>query len=175
MSTHRFFGYGSLVNRATQDYPVVGRATLHGWRRVWRSTSLREMAYLSVRPDTSCDIHGLMADVPDGDWGALDIRETGYDRQPATTSLGAAQVYEVPERNFVGAEWGILLSYLDVVVQGYLREFGEEGVAQFFATTDGWTHIHNDRENPIYPRSQVLTKDETALVDHWLSKVQILA
>ena len=32
----------------------------------------------------------------------------------------------------------ILLSYLDVVVQGYLAEFGEAGVARFFASTDGW-------------------------------------
>ena len=27
---------------------------------------------------------------------------------------------------------GVLLSYIDVVVQGYLREFGEDGVARFF-------------------------------------------
>ena len=29
----RFFGYGSLVNRDTHDYPNAVRATLSGWRR----------------------------------------------------------------------------------------------------------------------------------------------
>jgi hypothetical protein len=61
------------------------------------------------------------------------------------------------------------LSYIDVVVQGYLREFGEEGVARFFATTDGWdAPVADDRADPIYLRHQTLTRAERALVDRWL-------
>lgn len=40
----------------------------------------------------------------------------------------------------------ILLSYLDVVVQEYLRVFGIDGLSHFFDTTDGWdTPVLNDR------------------------------
>jgi hypothetical protein len=57
-------------------------------------------------------------------------------------------------------------SYLDVVVQGYLNEFGEAGAALFFATTHGWdAPILNDRKAPLYPRDQVLTRAETGFVD----------
>ena len=43
----------------------------------------------------------------------------------------------------------VLLSYVDVVVQGYLHEFGEDGVARFFETTDGWNApMKNDRAEP---------------------------
>ena len=68
----------------------------------------------------------------------------------------------------------VLLSYVDVVVQGYLREFGEDGVARFFETTDGWdAPMRNDRANPLYPRHQVLSAEETALVDDWLGRLGI--
>ena len=86
----------------------------------------------------------------------------------------AAQVYAVaPETMVVQADPApILMSYLDVVVQGYLREFGERGARDFFATTDGWdTPVLNDRAAPRYPRAQVLTGAETALVDALLAAV----
>jgi hypothetical protein len=39
-------------------------------------------------------------------------------------------------------------------------------------TTDGWdTVVLNDRTNPIYPRAQSLSVDETALVDACLTQV----
>ena len=57
-------------------------------------------------------------------------------------------------------------------MQGYLRVHGEEGVGQFFDTTDGWDMpILDDRAAPLYPRHQVLTAAETALVDHHLAAV----
>ena len=49
-------------------------------------------------------------------------------------------------------------------------EFGEAGVARFFATTDGWdTPILDDRAAPLYPRHQLLTPAERALTDHHLA------
>ena len=62
----------------------------------------------------------------------------------------------------------MLLSYIDVVVQGYLREFGEAGVARFFDTTDGWNApIADDRADPVYGRHQRLNSNERGLVhDH---------
>ena len=71
----------------------------------------------------------------------------------------------------------MLLSYLDVVVQGYLREFGEQGVQRFFDTTDGWdAPVLNDRADPVYPRHRTLNEQERALVDDMLAerKVRLL-
>ena len=167
-----FFGYGSLVNRATQDYPDARRAWLSGWRRMWQSTGLRDQAFLSVLPDPTSEIAGLVARVPGADWAELDLRETGYARHPVTlrseTTAVSAQVYAVEARHFAEnlQPQPILLSYLDVVLQGYLREFGTEGVAAFVDTTDGWERpILDDRADPIYPRAQRLDREETQLVD----------
>ena len=174
-----FFGYGSLVNAATHSYTTTHPAKLMGWRRVWRHTSIRELAYLSVTPADGAQIDGLIAKVPNSDWDALDLRETGYFRSSLqgtslTHSAGQVdvQMYQThPEREIrPDVRHPILLSYLDVVVQGFLSAFGEEGVDRFFDTTDGWdAHILNDRSNPLYPRSQTLTPSEIALVDWHLS------
>ena len=173
MNHNMFFGYGSLVNRATQDYPGVKRATVSGWRRAWRHTGARMVAFLTAVPCPNTRIDGLLAEVPGGDWAALDAREWAYIRAPAEPGRGA-QIYHIPAdlHTAPSQTHPILLSYLDVVVQGYLNEFGETGVARFFATTDGWeAPIINDRAAPQYPRAQQLSPDETALVDAMLSDV----
>jgi hypothetical protein len=66
----------------------------------------------------------------------------------------------------------ILLSYLDVVAQGFHDVYGTEGVQHFFDTTDNWhTPILNDRAEPVYPRHQKLTRTQTALVDENLERL----
>jgi len=79
-----FFGYGSLVNRATHRYPLAQTATLNGWRRVWVRTGLRDVVFLSIHPAEGHSIDGLIATVPGADWAALDQREHGYARIDAT-------------------------------------------------------------------------------------------
>ena len=37
-----------------------------------------------------------------------------------------------------GDDHPLVLSYVDVVVQGFLAEYGIAGVGHFFATTTGW-------------------------------------
>ncbi|MCK0169107.1 gamma-glutamylcyclotransferase [Jannaschia sp. S6380] len=168
----RFFGYGSLVNRRTHAYPGAERITVTGWRRAWRHTPLRPVAFLTAVPDAGARIDGLTAEVPGGDWAALDLREAAYIRAALPDG---AQVYHIPDGHHGPATDAhpILLSYLDVVVQGYLAEFGTDGVARFFETTDGWNApIRDDRDDPAYPRAQTLTAAETALVDDWLSRVR---
>ena len=155
MSDPSFFGYGSLVNLATHDYAKPRPATLHGWRRVWQGTHLREAAYLSVEPAKDTVITGIIAQVPGNDWAALDAREAAYQRhdvtaltQPQTLQTAVYQVRA--EHVAASAEHPILLSYLDTVVQGFLRLHGEQGVSDFFATTGGWNvPILNDRDAPI--------------------------
>ncbi|WP_171208928.1 MULTISPECIES: gamma-glutamylcyclotransferase family protein [unclassified Ruegeria] len=183
MADPYFFGYGSLVNLATHDFPDPRPASLKGWRRVWRHTDLRPVAFLTVERDPSTEIEGMVAHVPRNDWAALDAREWAYDRVPATQAVShplrhevEIAVYAVPEsrQNVPSDTHPLLLSYIDVVVQGYLRAFGPEGADRFFATTDGWdAPILNDRAEPRYPRHQQLKPDETDFVDQRLHQLSV--
>lgn len=182
MNSPYFFGYGSLVNVATHDYRDTSPARLHGWQRAWVQTEHRGMAFLSAVPDAKSAIDGLIAAVPGADWQALDAREFAYERLQAIDDIShdhpAArdiQVYAVPEspHNHIKPTYPVWLSYLDVVVQGYLQIFGEEGVAAFFASTHGWERpFVDDRKAPRYPRAQILTPQEQALVDHHLDQTK---
>ena len=178
--TPYFFGYGSLVNRNTHDYPDAHPAQLRGWRRAWVKSAPLGRVFLSVRPDPGTTIHGLIAAVPGADWTALDAREAGYARVPSNGSIVHPLSpephivhYAVPDHaHGETALNNIALSYIDVVVQGFLREYGEAGVAEFFETTEGWdTAIVNDRADPRYPRHQQLTPSERDLVDHHLARL----
>ena len=177
-----FFGYGSLVNRATHIFEDAHRARLKGWRRAWLHTALRPVAYLTAVPDPAAEIEGLIAHVPANDWNDLDKREHAYDRTVVTPAVDHAvtrrievQVYSIAPGRYKRPDTRhpVLLSYVDVVVQGFLREYGEAGVARFFDTTEGWeAPILNDRAEPIYGRAQRLERHETALVDHHLARVR---
>ena len=178
-----FFGYGSLVNRQTHVYGGARPATARGWRRLWRHSGDHEVAILTAVPSPGSEIEGLIAAVPGGDWAALDTREAAYDRLIATPHIahdGAPieiAIYSIPATKHppAPAPRAILLSYLDVVVQGYRAEFGDAGVTRFFDTTDGWdtTPILDDRATPRYPRAQRLTAEETELVDHHLARLRV--
>ncbi|MFC6585363.1 gamma-glutamylcyclotransferase family protein [Sulfitobacter aestuariivivens] len=143
--TPYFFGYGSLVNRATHAYPDAQPASLSGWRRTWVQTPARAAVYLSVEPAADVSIDGLIAAVPGADWAALDQREAAYARVASGGAVSHAlspapdvSHYTVTDTRHVTANPFIVLSYLDIVVQGFLREYGKDGVARFFASTAGW-------------------------------------
>ena len=170
-----FFGYGSLVNRATHAFPHPYPARITGWRRAWKHTTLREVAYLTVEPCAGAVIEGLIAAVPGHDWAELDAREGAYARHAVSHLVDHAaphevdvQIYAVPDEHAAAptVTHPILLSYIDVVVQGYLREFGPDGAHRFFETTKGWhAPILDDRARPIYRRHQRLAPAERAFVD----------
>lgn len=170
-----FFGYGSLVNRRTHSYDKAHPAQVSGWRRAWRATALRDAAFLTVVPDSGTRIDGMIAEVPGGDWGLLDERERAYERHdaagciihPLDTALDVRLYAIAPERHFAPTDTHpILLSYLDVVAQGYLAEYGPDGLQRFVETTDGWdAPILDDRAAPVYPRAQRLSAGDRALVD----------
>lgn len=177
-----FFGFGSLVNTATHDYVQTRPARLDGWQRIWVETEARDIAFLSAEPRSGCAIHGLMAAVPDSNWAALDAREFVYRRVDVSATLHhdgppapEVALYSVPQHRHITRPRPapILLSYLDVVVQGYAQVFGAEGVADFFATTVGWDRaILDDRAAPQYPRHQKLTTHEQGLVDQFLTTIR---
>lgn len=178
MSDPFFFGYGSLVNRQTHVYSHAFHAEVRGWRRMWRRTGTRTVAYLTAEPAADGVIKGLIAAVPDADWAALDLREEGYARHPVDQIAHAhdrdldVQIFSVTQPHIEAGREGILLSYLDTVIQGYLIEYGEDGAREFFDTTGGWdTPITRDRDAPIYPRTTKLTASERAFVDENLARV----
>ncbi|MFU8776557.1 MAG: gamma-glutamylcyclotransferase family protein [Roseovarius sp.] len=178
-----FFGYGSLVNRASHAFAGAVPAQLTGWRRVWRHTDLRPVAYLTVVPDPEAEIDGLIAPVPEVDWPALDAREAAYIRAPAAHQVRhplphspEIAVYTIPEGPHATPSHAhpILLSYLDVVVQGYFREFGAAGVQRFFDTTHGWdAPLLDDRSAPRYPRHQSLTAHERDQTNRHLDRLGV--
>ncbi|MCC5989704.1 MAG: gamma-glutamylcyclotransferase [Pararhodobacter sp.] len=185
MNDPYFFGYGSLVNRATHVYGPAYRARVRGWRRAWRHSASRGVPFLTAIACPDSEIEGLVAPVPGGDWQALDQRETGYARQcagaglrpePAGEAAGLAgvQIYAVPKQDWAPPSDGapIVLSYVDVVFRGYLREFGRDGVERFIATTEGWEiPILDDRAQPLYPRHQPIEESERAWFDSLLADI----
>lgn len=172
------FGYGSLVNRGTLPDHVSARpATLSGWRRAWRASSLAPaggVCSMSVveAPDDAID--GLLVTFEDAMRPVIDAREYRYDAVSADALGEPAIVFRASADvdRYGDADFPVHLSYLDVIVQGFLAEFGTAGVERFMATTDGWhVPILADRDAPRYPRAQRLTAQETALVDHMLRSV----
>ena len=174
MSDHYIFGYGSLVNCATHAYRETHTAQLQGWRRVWQHTTKRDVAFLNVVPDKHCVIDGLMMAVP-REAPELAAREYAYGKFDVTHQVRTAEIqagevnlWSIPseDRSTTGAPPAVLLSYIDVVIAGYLDHFGRDGAARFFATTSGWNvPIWDDRAQPQYPRAQPLTGEVRAIVD----------
>lgn len=87
-----------------------------------------------------------------------------------------AQIYVVSTEHMIepAQKSPIIMSSLDVAVQGYLEEFGEEGAHAFFTSTDGWDRpVLDDRARPRYERHQSLTAFERAFVDHHLGALGV--
>ena len=171
-----FFGYGSLVNRDTHEFPRAARARVRGWARTWKRTRLRQLAFLTAVEAPGEEIEGLIAAVPGADWASLDAREYAYDRhlvvdidhEHDSDTAVDVQIYRTKPEHDTDAsdEHPILLSYLDTVIQGYLTEFGEAGAQRFFETTAGWeAPVLDDRSDPVYARVTRLTDDERDFVD----------
>jgi len=178
MNTPHYFGFGSLVNE--QTLPKGARwqkATLRGWRRSWRHPipGTRTWAAMDVLPDENSSIDGLLLVGGEHIDQYLVQREAGYcaatlDRkvleleQPlghcATPCLWRSKS---PHQGTTPL-W-LMQSYIDVVMVGYLRHFGEAGLQRFVESTDNW-HLptFDDREQPRYPRSINLSKRERELI-----------
>ena len=76
-------------------FPTHDRQSLKGWRRAWKHTDLRPVAFLTAVPDPESEIEGMIAHVPKNDWAALDEREWAYDRIPATQSVTHPLTHDV--------------------------------------------------------------------------------
>jgi hypothetical protein len=185
-----YFGYGSLVNRATLGPTVIDAvpARLKGRSRHWRPRPDMPgfpAALLTILPEDGCVVDGLLVFDSAANLPAIDRREARYERHVVTSEelelLGpapgscAVYVYQAishlpPHKE----EPRILQSYLDVVLQGFLQEHGRAGVERFIAETRNF-HIEvlTDRSRPIYPRAVSLTAQEAEYFDALLEKAEV--
>ncbi len=177
-----YFGYGSLVCRATHRTDIVDAipARLKGWLRHWRPRPDMPgfpAALLSVRRDETATCDGLLVIDRAENLAAVDAREARYSRvavDPGHLIVDRVLPADCPVWLYVADATlpphrkppAILRSYLDAVLLGFLLEHGEEGLHRFLDETEGFdTPIHDDRHAPIYPRSVALEAHNAALIE----------
>ena len=173
--TITYFGYGSLVNRETRPADeAAAPARLNGWHRVWghrsgANTDRPPSCSLSVEPSAGTGrargIDGVVVTLPIEALPVLDAREWGYERLtlsardfdlPEGLGTDVVHVYRsLPEHRLPATpSQPILQSYVDCVLAGFLRLYGEGGLDDFLHTTHGWEGtIEDDRAAPRYPRA----------------------
>jgi cation transport regulator ChaC len=182
-----YFGYGSLVNRATHRTAIVSSvpARLRGWRRCWRPRPDMPgfpAALLSIREEEGAVCDGLLVIDRAENLATVDAREARYRRVAITSAQlelsqqalpeGCPAFVYVAEENIPAHREPakILRSYLDAVLQGFLAVHGEEGVRKFIAETHGFdTPLHDDRLEPVYPRAVTLSEAERTTFDRHLA------
>lgn len=132
-------------------------------------------ALLSVRRDPAAVIDGLLVVDRAENLAAVDQREERYRRvslTPSDLELSAElpagcslYVYEA-SADQASVRLEIIQSYLDAVLQGFLREYGRAGVERFVRETEGFdATVIADRKTPGYPRAVRLEADEEAYFD----------
>lgn len=188
-----YFGYGSLVCRATHRTEIVAAvpARLRGWRRQWRARPDMPgfpAALLTVRREADATCDGLLVFDRAENLAAVDAREACYRRVRLDMAtdldlLGPAP-FDCPAYVYVAEDDiplhpqppKILRSYLDAVMLGFLVEHGEEGLSRFIAQTEGFeVGIHDDRDAPIYPRPVTTGDAQRALFERMLGEASTSA
>ena len=190
--TIAYFGYGSLVNLETLRTPFLEAhpARVTGWERVWLArpkvpgsfVPIDGLAFLSVRPNRSQTIDGMLIVDHKSSLASLDEREALYQRHEVTSDgLEIIGDYDGHKQSYIYVadavdaqpDARILRSYIDAVMQGYLTHFGEEGVLRMLNSTRNFgLEILEDRDDPIYPRPVSLQKKEADFFDSAISEMR---
>jgi len=159
------FSYGSLVNSESRKHTagsaLVGPVRVKELQRSWNMRgSKMTVLGCNLKPGAFCN--GAVISIPKEELPKYDEREHLYNRIQIPVSdvdfLDVAQkhidtvwVYVTPDPKLPDQEHPIAQSYVDVVLTGFL-EFRHEFAKEFVDTTEGWSNIINDRDNPIYSR-----------------------
>lgn len=166
------FAYGSLLHKSTWSFDAeIEMVSLQGWVRQWNQVVPLDggaITALSISPHPKKSIKGIILKVDKSTLESIGGREVGYNK----TILAAGSLTSLnPKRPLLNDRimaytasketkiWAnkkapILLSYIDVVAQGYFNLYGWEGLLHFFKSTQGWDlPILNDRKAPLYPRA----------------------
>jgi choline dehydrogenase-like flavoprotein len=183
-----YFGYGSLVNRATHRTDIVDAipARLLGWRRSWcprPDAASLPAALLTVSKSGGGGCDGMLVVDRMSNLAAVDRREAPYRRVRLEASEIECRrplpscdiyVYEVVSGAACPAPPLILRSYLDAVMQGFWTEHGgAEGLKRFVEETDGFhMAIHDDRRAPRYPRAVVVDHLQATAFDSALAGLE---
>ena len=185
------FGYGSLVNRETlPEDALTARVRVSGWRRAWRhsvGTGDMRRCTLTVIPDPDCSILGAVVAQPGHHEDTMQRREALYHRidlPPTAVDWLDGRPDEWPEpfihvgepayRRAGDHDHPVLLSYVETVLAGFLRTFGDDGPRHFFETTADWhVPVMDDRNSPVYARATQLGEDERLLVDDLLAEAGV--
>lgn len=167
--TQFLFGYGSIINAASRDATAARPAPAlpariaasFGYVRAWNDRSPTGFTALGLRRVTAGEagstINGVLYPVEEDEMSAFDARETGYRRvevpreeiEPvswqAIPSQGRVWVYAPEGGAPPDAEYPLLQSYVDVVIEGGL-EYGPDFAREIILTTEGWSAFWlNDR------------------------------
>ncbi|KAL3805929.1 hypothetical protein HJC23_007890 [Cyclotella cryptica] len=197
------FGFGSIMDTSTHatwqtsSAPMRGAvATISkrfGYQREWNFRSNTGFTALGVsKADSSqdresCDINGVLFQVPLGEMGNFDKREVGYERvaipldmialhpeisgfhqqtQFSLTKSDRIWIYVPLSSHAMYADENhpLLQSYVDTVLRGCLEWGGEAMAETFILTTGGWgTYFLNDTPSSRRPwlyRKEYRTIDE---------------
>ncbi|HWX83086.1 MAG TPA: gamma-glutamylcyclotransferase family protein [Xanthobacteraceae bacterium] len=182
------FGYGSLVNELTLAKKLNARpGRLDNWVREWKhcvEAPFGRVCALTIAREDKVSIQGVYITCPDAEFAELDKREIGYQREilrlddvkePIPTGTTAVVAYtSTPSAYRPGSpEFPIWLSYVEVVLYGYLLVFGAEGVDEFIRTTRGWSApVIDDRSKPFYPRATKIPNPDRRLIERKLEKIR---
>jgi len=183
-----FFGYGSLVNELTLSKKYhIQSGKIQRWKREWKhcvDTPFGRVCALTASRAENVFLDGVFISCSEIELRQFDEREIGYNRLEIARSDVIYSSGHLPDRLYVYASspeyyragdlhYPIWLSYLEVVMYGYLRMFGEAGVDRFVQTTEGWpTPIIDDRQNPRYPRFKKLSDEHRNLIETWLHNIE---
>lgn len=186
-----YFGYGSLVNRLTHDAPAIEAipARLNGYARKWRPRPDMPgfpAALLTVFENVGSYVDGLLVVDHAHALPAIDAREARYFRKPLTVTNfeigdgksfdGKIYVYQAIEHLPPHRDPPLILrSYLDTVMQGFAAEHGLEGLRRFLKETGAFDiGVHDDRNDPVYPRAVSISSDEAFLFDQLLEEYGVV-
>lgn len=178
-----YFGYGSLVNKQTlrTRYISAHPASLKGWRRHWQSYPGEgvERALLSIHEHPETIISGMLVIDRLENLPALDEREAFYRRVNLSAEdlilhddgcdieqFHTGRLFVYVAQHHDDKRPPLLQSYLDAVMAGFHKEFGDEGLEGFLKTTVGFDReIIPDRDAPLYPRAVSIDRNMAALFD----------